>query len=99
LRVTGCKGTVHATRLEGKIDPKHPAVDVVTARALASLHELLSLAYPFMNSGAQALFHKGQDIVRELTEAEKYWRIQYAQHDSLTDSQGIILRVTEVSRV
>ena len=98
LRVTGCKGTVHAERLEGKpLD--YPKVNAVTARALASLHELLQLAEPFMKNGAQALFHKGQDVEQELTQAQKYWRIQFTKHQSLTDSQGIILQVQEVSRV
>jgi 16S rRNA (guanine527-N7)-methyltransferase len=100
LRVTGGKGFVHAERLEGK-QPKagYPLVDLVTARALSSLQELLTLAHPFMKSGAQALFHKGQDVEQELTDAQKYWRIQYTKHPSLTDSQGIILAVQEGSRV
>ena len=100
LRVTGSKGVVHAERLEGK-EPKagYPRVELVTARALSSLEELLALAQPFMNNGAQALFHKGQDIEQELTQAQKYWRIQYTKHPSLTDSQGIILAVQEGSRV
>jgi 16S rRNA (guanine527-N7)-methyltransferase len=60
---------------------------------------LITLAAPFLESGAQALFHKGQDADLELTEAVKYWRIQYTKHASLTDSQGIILDLQEVSRV
>jgi 16S rRNA (guanine527-N7)-methyltransferase len=99
MRVTGCKGEVHPERLEGKIPPKgYPEVQLVTARALASLTELLTLAEPLMKSGAQSLFHKGQDVDQELTQAQKYWRIQYTKHPSLTDSQGIILAVQEASR-
>jgi 16S rRNA (guanine527-N7)-methyltransferase len=99
MRVTGCKGRVHPERLEGKV-PVHgyPKVQLITARALASLTELLTLAEPFLKSGAQALFHKGQDVDQELTQAEKYWRIQYTRHPSLTDSQGIILAVQEAFR-
>ncbi len=100
MRITGCKGQVHGERLTGTA-PLHgmPAVDVVTARALAPLHELLELAQPLMKNGAKALFLKGQDVDHELTEAEKYWRIQYTKHASSTDSLGIILAVQEVSRV
>jgi 16S rRNA (guanine527-N7)-methyltransferase len=99
MRVTGCKGHVHPERLEGKAPPKgYPEVQLVTGRALASLTELLDLAEPIMKSGAQALFHKGQDVDQELTQAKKYWRIQYTKHPSLTDSQGIILAVQEASR-
>jgi 16S rRNA (guanine527-N7)-methyltransferase len=100
LRVTGCKGEVHPHRLTGKAPARgYPRVDLVTARALASLADLIDLAKPFMENGAQALFLKGQDVDRELTEAQKYWRIQYTKHASLTDSLGVILAVQEVSRV
>jgi 16S rRNA (guanine527-N7)-methyltransferase len=100
MRVTGCKGRVHGERLTGKA-PEHgmPTVDVVTARALAPLHELLELAQPLMKNGVQALFLKGQDVDHELTQAAKYWKIQYLKHASLTDSQAIILAVQEVNRV
>jgi 16S rRNA (guanine527-N7)-methyltransferase len=100
MRITGCKGQVHGERLTGKA-PAHgmPQVDVVTARALAPLNELLELAQPLMKNGVQALFLKGQDVDQELTHAQKYWRIQYTKHASLTDSQAIILAVQEVSRV
>ena len=100
LRVTGCRGEVHPERLTGEAPAKgYPRVDLVTARALASLAELIDLAHPFMENGAQALFLKGQDVDRELTEAQKYWRIQYTKHPSLTDSLGVILAVQEVKRV
>ena len=100
MRVTSCKGQVHGERLTGKSAANGMArVDVVTARALAPLNELLELAQPLMKNGAQALFLKGQDVDHELTQAQKYWRIQYTKHASLTDSQAIILAVQEVSRV
>ncbi len=100
MRVTGCNGEVHPVRLTGTVLPKNmPPVGLVTARALAPLTELLSLAQPFMNNGAQALFLKGQDVDLELTEAQKYWKIQYTKHASLTDSQAIILAVQEIKRV
>jgi 16S rRNA (guanine527-N7)-methyltransferase len=99
LRVTRCTGTVHAERLEGKDSDAYPRVDVVTARALAPLNELMALAYPFLKNGAEAFFHKGQDVAQELTEARKYWRIQHNEHRSLTDSLGIVLQLQEVSRV
>jgi 16S rRNA (guanine527-N7)-methyltransferase len=100
LRVTGTKGEVHAERLEGpKTTQPYPKVDVVTARALAPLHELLHLARPFLDTGAMALFLKGQDMDQELTEASKSWTITYTKHASLTDSQAIVLAVQEITRV
>jgi 16S rRNA (guanine527-N7)-methyltransferase len=99
-RVTGCKITVHPRRLEELGSARDvPKVELVTARALASLQELLVLAEPFLKTGAKALFHKGQDCDLELTEASKYWRIKAERHSSLTDSSGVILEVSEASRV
>jgi 16S rRNA (guanine527-N7)-methyltransferase len=100
LRVTSTRGEVHPERLTGE-HPIKPAanINLVTARALAPLTELLKLAQPFMKNGAQALFMKGQDIEQELTQTQKYWRIQCTKHASLTDSQAIILAVQEASRV
>jgi 16S rRNA (guanine527-N7)-methyltransferase len=99
-RITGCKVTVHPQRLEELAKATEvPKVDLVTARALASLDALLPLAEPFLKTGAKALFHKGQDCDHELTEASKYWRIKAERHSSLTDSSGVILEVSEASRV
>jgi 16S rRNA (guanine527-N7)-methyltransferase len=72
---------------------------VVTARALAPLPLLLDYAEPFLGAGAIGLFHKGQDVDNELTEATKYWKLQVKKHPSITDSRGVILEVREASRV
>ena len=62
------------SRNSSKNAPK--SVDVVTARALAPLAELLAAAYPLLKKGACGLFPKGQDVANELTEATKYWKVQ-----------------------
>lgn len=97
LRVTGCGGAVHTTRLTGDDFAVPAGIGVVTARALAPLPELLRLAGPFLRRGALGLFAKGQDVDREIADAEKEWKIQYTKHASLTDSQAFILAVQEVS--
>jgi 16S rRNA (guanine527-N7)-methyltransferase len=99
-RVTGCTVHVHAQRLETlKTASDVPQVELVTARALAPLDQLLGLAEPFFKSGAKALFHKGRDCDAELTQADKYWKIKAERHSSTTDSNAVILDVREVSRV
>lgn len=100
LRQMKCAGVVHRERLEPLIVPvKMPAVQVVTARAFAPLPTLLTLAEPFMQGGAIALFHKGQDIDTELGEAAKTWAIRSHKHPSITDSMSVILEVKEYHRV
>lgn len=99
LRHCHQSGTVHPIRLEEVGRQDIPPVQVVTARALAPLDTLLDWAEPFLIRGAKGLFHKGQDVDAELTQATKCWRIQFRKHQSLTDSRAVILEVEEVARV
>lgn len=99
LRETGTVGHVHNIRLENIAGEAIPAVQAVTARALAPLPLLLDLAEPFLNSGACGVFHKGQDVDAELTQAQKSWRIQFDTQQSITDSRAVILIVKEAKRV
>ncbi|MFL5260773.1 MAG: 16S rRNA (guanine(527)-N(7))-methyltransferase RsmG [Hyphomicrobiales bacterium] len=94
-RRMGADAEVHAVRIE---EAGAVAVDAVTARALAPLSELLHLAEPFFKKGAIGLFHKGQDVEAELTEATKSWRIALRAHPSSTDSRGCILEIREARR-
>jgi 16S rRNA (guanine527-N7)-methyltransferase len=99
-RQCGARAVVHQVRIEAIVsDPNPPQADVVTARALAPLGKLLDQAWPFLKTGAVGLFHKGQDVDAELTEASKSWRIIFERHPSLTDSKAVILVVKEASRV
>jgi len=98
-RYCEAKAVIHQVRIETiGADPGHAKADVVTARALAPLGRLLDQAEPFLKAGALGLFHKGQDVDAELTEASKSWRIVAERHPSLTDSKAVILEVKEASR-
>lgn len=99
-RQTGTRAYVHMVRLETlKADPGVPKVDCVVARALAPLPLLLDLADPFLSRGAVGLFHKGQDVDAELTEATKCWKMKFKKHASQYDSRGVILEINEATRV
>src|SRR5271163_1491643 len=93
VRVTGAPATVHAMRIEEFVDKSPESLDVVTARALAPLPELLRITYPLLKRGALGLFPKGQNVGVELTEAAKCWKIQSSQIQSRTDSKGQIVIV------
>jgi 16S rRNA (guanine527-N7)-methyltransferase len=98
LRRTSTSAEVQQVRLENLQLEKLPEVQVVTARALAPLDELLGLAEPFLKRGVPALFHKGQDVDSELTVAAKSWKIRAIKHPSFTDSKAVILEVKEAIR-
>jgi 16S rRNA (guanine527-N7)-methyltransferase len=95
VRVTGVPAIVHAERVADFARSFRGALDVVTARALAPLPELLSIAYPLLKSGAQGVFPKGQDVEAELTEATKCWSIQASFVPSRTDPKSRIVVIRE----
>ena len=92
-RVTGVPAQVHGMKVETFARTAPHSIDVVTARALAPLANLLELAYPLLKREACGLFPKGQDVDRELTEAAKCWKIQASLAPSRTDPKGRIVIV------
>ena len=100
IRQTGANAHVHQIRLEQlAMTAALPKADVIVARALAPLDQLLRYSEPFFKWGARAYFHKGQDLEAELTSATKYWRIKLDMHPSHSDSRGVIVEVKEAVRV
>ena len=87
---------VHAERISDFVKHAPGHIDVVTARALAPLNELLEQAYPLLKTGAQGLFLKGQDVDAELTEASKCWTIQADLVPSRTNPRSRIVLVNRV---
>lgn len=98
IRVLHIPAVVHNARIEYVTGAWDRPVDVVTARALASLPQLLEYAHPLMEKGAQALFLKGQDVDAELTEAAKYWNVAADILPSLTHPAGRVLRIRTAVR-
>lgn len=93
-RITDSSVRIHQGRIEQMGAESFGGVaDVITARALAGLDELVALALPFAGPQTRALFHKGQDVDRELTETTKSWRIQGTKHPSQIDSSGCIVEI------
>lgn len=84
-------------RIEDVVGREVLDVEVVTARALAPLLDLLRLANPLLKTGAVGIFPKGQDVVSELTEAAKYWRFTHQSIPSVTESRGRILVIGDLS--
>ena len=88
-RETGLRGEIHNCRIESLAHI--PGVDVVTARALASVSALTIYAQEYLLNGAKGLFLKGQDVARELTEAARDSRFSYQTKPSETDAKGCVV--------
>ncbi len=72
--------------------------DVITARALAPLEELLTLSRRMRKPSTICLFLKGKNLDAEIREAQKEWELPDLRRiPSLTDSSGAILRLTGVT--
>lgn len=95
-RLTGVSATVHEARLEAVVPGFVGQADVVSARALASLVQLLDWTAPMLKAGTIGLFPKGRDAEIELTEARKKWTFEAEILPSSTDSEARILRITSI---
>jgi len=94
-RVTGISAIIHAERIEN-IAP-FPA-DVVTARALADLTQLLDLASRFIGDRTLCLFLKGETADTELATASGLWQMKVEQLRSRSDPRGVILKLEGLRR-
>lgn len=94
-RVTATAVSVHAKRIEA-IEPF--PVDIITARALAPIAEILDLCTRFIGEKTQFLLLKGAQTHNELTEAKKSWNMQAELHPSRSDNSGFIVKITQARR-
>lgn len=82
----------------GRIEEARPVgADVVTARALAPLGQLLAWGARHGKDPSICLFHKGKGWQGELTDATKAWDIEYQPFTSVTDRDAVILRIGSLS--
>ena len=84
---------IHPTRIEAA---RLPPMRVVTARALASLENLLPHAARILAPGGIAVFPKGRNAEAELTAAAGHWFMRVERFQSRTDAQATILRLSEI---
>lgn len=99
IRDTEAPATVHQDRIETLLAGWSAPVDRVSARGLARLDRLFSLAEPVLFGGAAGAFHKGQDFEREIEETAKSWKFDLVSYPSLTDSRGVILDIRRLRRM
>ncbi|MBU2936147.1 MULTISPECIES: 16S rRNA (guanine(527)-N(7))-methyltransferase RsmG [Pacificibacter] len=87
---------VHSERIE-KMDSF--AADVMSARALASLDKLLEFSAPHLQKNGVALFPKGENYKSEFIKAQENWRFDCEEHQSITGSNSVVLKIGNIQRV
>ena len=91
---------IHNSRIETLRESAHSIhADVVTARALAPLVDLIGLSSPIFGKSTRGIFLKGRDAQEEIHIAEKSWRFSYELVPSKTDPEGSIVLLDSVQPV
>lgn len=72
--------------------------DILSARALASLDDLLAFAERHLGTGGIGIFPKGRTASQEVENARKNWGFDLRTVPSITDTQASILIVGNISR-
>lgn len=94
-REAGVEISVHAVRAETL---QLPPAQVVSARALAPVAELLQLAAPLLATDGVCLFPKGRNADAELTSAAARWHMRVERFPSHTSPGATLLRISEIRR-
>lgn len=94
IRETEAPATVVNGRLE-EIEPLN--ADVLSARALADLPRLLNYAKRHLANGGTAIFPKGENWQKELSEAQSKWNFSHRLAKSETEDGPVILSITGVA--
>ncbi|MCG6856530.1 MAG: 16S rRNA (guanine(527)-N(7))-methyltransferase RsmG [Salaquimonas sp.] len=67
--------------------------EIVTARALTPLPQLIGLAEPLLNAGSVGLFHKGRDYAREVEDCRGLWESDLVIHESRIEAGSVLLEL------
>ena len=94
-RITDTKITCHPKRVE---QVSLNAVDVITSRACSDLDTLLGYSSSNVSHETICLFPKGKNYITEVENAFKHWSFQYIVGQSITDTQGVVLKITDLRR-
>ena len=95
VQALGLRATVRSERIEALQPLK---ADIVSARALAPLSELLGYAGTHLQSGGVAIFPKGARYEEELSQAQEAWDFDFEVHPSASDKAAAILVIRNIHR-
>jgi 16S rRNA (guanine527-N7)-methyltransferase len=98
-RATSAPVEIHCMRIE-ELSKSATSLkpDIVTARALAPLPDLLKLAAPWLERGARGLFLKGRDAAKEIESAKKRFDFTCNLHPSMTAHDSVIVEISDVTK-
>lgn len=105
------KKTVYLNDIKSKLDLKNvqiindrsenlrlPAPDFVTARAVANLNKLFSIAFPLVGKNTVLILPKGETFLNEIKEAENFWNFDCKIKKNTVHDKGVVLLVSNLRR-
>lgn len=91
---TGAAVEILSGRIESPtVQSRIADVDIVTARALASLSKLFEYSHPAISNGARALLMKGREVSNEIADARDDWNFDVECHQSVSAPDSTIVDV------
>ena len=99
-RETNIPVIIHNRRIEAVDNSKGVIPDVITARALASLTELLGLTEQWwsINEKLLLIFPKGEKAMEEIKEAEQKYEFNYKTYPSQTSQNANIVVLNTIKK-
>jgi len=92
-RETAAPAQVHIGRIEMILPELGASLDAISARALASLSELLAFSSNSLEKGAKGVFLKGEDWREELTPLEPETKFSFSAIESRTHPHARLIIV------
>ena len=96
VRETGANAQVLAVRIE-QASPQN--ADIVSARALADISELLEYTQRHLHPDGTALLQKGAKWQKEIETARDQWQFDLEPITSVTEPEAVILKIRNIARV
>ena len=97
---TGARASVHPVRVADAFDIA-PEIEAISARALASLDDLLEMSEPWFkqNQNLSTYLHKGRDYQLEIELARSRWDFNLVKYDSQIQDGSVILQIDGLKRL
>lgn len=96
IRLFELNAEVLAQRVEA-VQPLR--AQVLSARALAPLSQLLEYAKRHLSEDGRAFFPKGGSYPEEIRQARQWWNFRVRTHISRTDANAAILEVDQIDKI
>jgi len=95
-RELGLNIVVKDMRIDDFKLPEKLKPDLITARALAGLDDLLAFSQPHWGEKTRALFLKGKEYAEEVEKARIRWGFNVLIVDNVIDDSGVLLEISNL---